>query len=44
VVDLTGALLRVAEGVETREDSMLRFTLELEFVQLLANPFYLKCT
>jgi hypothetical protein len=42
-MDLAGALVRLWQGKETPEDALLRFTLELEFVQCLANPFYLKC-
>ncbi len=42
-VDLPGALVRLWRGQESPEDAMLRFTLELEFVQCLSNPFYLKC-
>ena len=42
-IDLPAAVTRLADGEETSDDAMIRFTLELEFVQLLANPFYLKC-
>ncbi|KAI9001858.1 mediator of RNA polymerase II transcription subunit 31-like protein [Hyaloraphidium curvatum] len=31
-----------APAAESRESSRLRFEIELEFVQLLANPFYLQ--
>ena len=36
-------MVRLWRGEESVEDAMLRFTLELEFVQCLSNPFYLKC-
>lgn len=29
--------------IETTEDNQMRFAMELEFVQCLANPHYLRC-
>jgi hypothetical protein len=41
--DLGASVLRLIDGQETTEDAIARFTLELEFVQCLANPAYLLC-
>ena len=43
--DLAAAVANLRAGVpESPEDALTRFTIELEFVQCLANPQYLGCT
>ncbi len=44
VCDIAASVARLIDGRETEDDAKVRFTLELEFLQCLANPFYLKCT
>ena len=38
---MTDALPSISSEVDTRAENRARFELELEFVQALANPFYL---
>ena len=38
---MTDALPSLSSEVDTRAENRARFELELEFVQALANPFYL---
>lgn len=40
--DLAAAAMRLKSGIEeTADEARVRFTVELEFVQCLANPLYL---
>jgi hypothetical protein len=42
--DLAAAVAKLRSGApESPEDALTRFTVELEFVQCLANPLYLGC-